>query len=600
MATRWDQETLRVARSQGDPDADQLIAAVLAHTAGTPGVSRGGFNHLLDLANVLIANPELSLVRDSRLRKQLDAAGTIATFFDPVEAPVWVNEHKIARAAELWQTDSILCIAVLYGASLPACYLMQKGVPALYATEKLSEQKYIFQRIFETGLMLEGVMSPGGVKVVHDVEPNADALMADALNEVDPEGQWTWEHHRLRRRAGESARPIDAAEAQRRFQAQRQQARRYLWGGGIIAARKVRFLHAAMRQMLMNPAAMQQSAGAGAAADRSHSFMDHATRRASRWDTDANGVPINQEDLAFVLLTFGYLIPKGMETWGRRVPREQKEAFLHLWRVVGHAMGIRDDLMTDDLDKAQVLYEQLLEKNAAASEPGRILTSALMDFLRSYLPARFGLAGTVPAALIIDQLGPEKAKLILDDRDFNAARRPATRFTHGFARTSIKLYYWLREHLLSHLPLVGPGVATVTEHAAEAMIDSWRESFLRHPFYVPAQATTWVQQRGVTPEYEKALSDWRQRMFDTLAAVLGGLIVAGFALALALVFFFVDLPKTAAVTAVASAASFVLGLWALRFRLPAVARKRPAISATHTPSESPRTPAGAPARPRES
>ena len=575
MATRWDAATLHAARNQGDPDADQLIAAVLTHSAGTPGISRGGYNHLLDLANVLISNPELSLVRDSRLRRQLDAAGTIATFFDPVEAPAWVDERKIARAAELWQTDSILCIAVLYGSSLPACYLMQKGVPALYATEKLSEQKYVFQRIYETGLMLEGVMSPGGIKVVHDVEPNTDAAMADALNAVDPDGQWRWEHHRLRRQAGESAHPIDAAEAQRRFHVQRQEAKRYLWGGGIVAARKVRFLHAAMRQMLLNPSAMQRQPGA-AADDRAHSFMDHAARRVTRWD-DANGVPINQEDLAFVLLTFGYLIPKGMETWGRRVPRDQKEAFLHLWRVVGHVMGIRDDLMTDDLDQARVLYEQLLEKNAATSEPGRILTTGLMNFLRSYLPARFGLSGSVPAALIIDQLGPEKAKLIVNDEDYRAARRPMTRFTHGFARTSIKLYYWLREHLLSRLPLVGPGVATVTEQAAEAMINSWRESFLRHPFYVPTQATTWVQQRGVTPEYEKKLADWRQSMFDTLAAGLGGLIVAGFALALAVVFAFVDFEKTALVTGIASATAFVLGLWALRFRLPQVAKNRPTL-----------------------
>ena len=271
-----------------------------------------------------------------------------------------------------------------------------------------------------------------------------------------------------------------------------------------------------------------------------------------------------------------------METWGRRVPRDQKEAFLHLWRVVGHVMGIRDDLMTDDLDQARVLYEQLLEKNAATSEPGRILTTGLMNFLRSYLPARFGLSGSVPAALIIDQLGPEKAKLIVNDADYRAARRPATRFTHGFARSSIKLYYWLREHLLSRLPLVGPGVSTVTEQAAEAMINSWRESFLRHPFYVPAQATTWVQQRGVTPEYEKKLADWRQSMFDTLAAGLGGLIVAGFALALALVFAFVDLEKTAAVTGVASATAFVLGLWALRFRLPQVAKRRPTLASPMT------------------
>ena len=69
-------------------------------------------------------------------------------------------------------------LRVLYAASLPACYLMKRGVPALYATEKLSEQKYVFQRIFETGVMLEGVMSPGGIKVAHDVEPNSDETIA--------------------------------------------------------------------------------------------------------------------------------------------------------------------------------------------------------------------------------------------------------------------------------------------------------------------------------------------------------------------------------------------------------------------------------------
>ena len=101
-----------------------------------------------------------------------------------------------------------------------------------------------------------------------------------------------------------------------------------------------------------------------------HSYPEYATHRAKAWDT-ALGTPINQEDLAFVLLTFAYLIPKGMETWGRKVPRDQKEAFLHLWRVVGHVMGVREDLMTDNLDEAAALYEQILARNAGGSEPAR-------------------------------------------------------------------------------------------------------------------------------------------------------------------------------------------------------------------------------------
>ena len=69
------------------------------------------------------------------------------------------------------QTDSILAIFVLYAASLPACYLMKKGVPALNQTEKLAEHKYVFQRIYETGLMLDGVLHPGGLRVIEDHAP---------------------------------------------------------------------------------------------------------------------------------------------------------------------------------------------------------------------------------------------------------------------------------------------------------------------------------------------------------------------------------------------------------------------------------------------
>jgi hypothetical protein len=574
MTRTWDDALLEAARKQGDPDADTMVAEILTG-APAAGISRGGYNHLLDLANVLVANPELSLVRDSRLRRQLDQAGHVASFFDPIEAPAWVDEEKLARAAGLWRTDSLLCIAVLYAASLPACYLMKRGVPALYATEKLSEQKYVFQRIFETGVMLEGVMSPGGIKVAHDVEPNSDEIIAGVLNAMDPLGLWVWQNHRLRR-TGEGDSPLTAATVQQAFEDSRKQAKRYIWGGGIISARKVRFLHSAMRHMLQHPESTR-GITKEILDERARTFVEQAQYRKAPWDTAALGVPINQEDLAFVLLTFGYLIPKGMDVWGRAVPRQQKEDILHLWRVVGYVMGIREDLMTDDLDEAEALYETILRRNAGSSEPAQILTSAIMDFLRKYLPERFGLAQTVPASLIIDQLGLDRAKLLLTDRDLRAARRPLTRMGHGFARTSIRLYYWLRRNLLRYVPVVGTGVSVLTQHAADALIDSWRDSFRRNPFYIPTQATTWVMQRGVTDAYEADLLKWRQRLFDTMAAGLGGLIFAGFGLALTLVFFFLDMEYARDVFLVATVATFTLAVIALRYMVPHIALQRPVV-----------------------
>jgi hypothetical protein len=305
--------------------------------------------------------------------------------------------------------------------------------------------------------------------------------------------------------------------------------------------------------------------------------MEHAAHRADAWDTKTLGVPINQEDLAFVLLTFGYLIPKGMEIWGRKVSREEKEAFLHLWRVVGHSMGIRDDLMTDRLDEAEALYAQILRRNGGESEPGRILTDAEMAFLRTYLPNRLGMARYVPAALIIDQLGLEWASKIVPADGMRAARGFFARLIHGTAKLGVRKYYWLRRRVLRYVPIVGPAVTNLTNHAADTLIDSWRDSYRRKPFYVPGNATTWVAERGVTPEYESALLRWRQRLFDTVAVGLAGIVLSGLACGVAIVLFFLDMPAEFDVAFWTSIGLLALGGGMLKYRVPGVARQRPVL-----------------------
>jgi len=576
MASRWSDATLTAARLEGDPEADAIVEHMLAGPPHAGHVGRGGYNHVLDLASMLVLYPELSLVRSSLLRSQLDAAGEISKFFDPVVAPAWVDEKKLALAGQLWQTDAILAIAVLYASSLPSCYLMKKGVPALYRTEKLAEQKYVFQRIYETGLMLESVMCPGGLKVIQDVEPSHDMRIVAALNAVDPAGQWAWVHHRVHRRAGAGGASPLVEAVQQTLTASHQDATRYIWGEGFVAARKVRFLHAAMRFMLMHPDLMRRP-DAPPSAEPPRSFMDQASRRTTAWNVEELGKPINQEDLAFVLLTFGYLIPKGMETWGRAVSREQREAFLHLWRVVGHVMGIRDDLMTDNLDEADALYQQILARNGGESEPGRILTTAVMDFVRSYLPARMGFSRFVPAALILDQLGPQWGRKILDEESYRATRRPFARLSHGAAKLAVRGYYWLRQRLLQYLPVIGPIVTDVTTKSTDTLIDSWRDSFRRKPFYMPADATTWVPDRSVTPEYEQQLMRWRQRLFDTLAGGLASIVVAGFAFVAAVVFFLLEMRVERNVSAIIAAIALVLGLTLMNVTIPALARERPKL-----------------------
>ena len=60
-----------------------------------------------------------------------------------MEAPAWVDAAKLHRASQLWNDNMLAIIGVLYAASLPACYLIRHGIPALYQSSKLKEYRYL-------------------------------------------------------------------------------------------------------------------------------------------------------------------------------------------------------------------------------------------------------------------------------------------------------------------------------------------------------------------------------------------------------------------------------------------------------------------------
>ena len=98
------------------------------------------------------------------------------------------------------------------------------------------------------------------------------------------------------------------------------------------------------------------------------------------WDTKQNGVPVNQEDLAFTLLTFGYTIPIGLEQIGISWSEEDREAWWTTWRLVGSQLGIVPELLPANITQCKVLYDILIERLAGSSKEGIALTNSLKDF----------------------------------------------------------------------------------------------------------------------------------------------------------------------------------------------------------------------------
>jgi hypothetical protein len=133
-------------------------------------------------------------------------------------------------------------------------------------------------------------------------------------------------------------------------------------GNGIRVTQKVRLVHAATRH-----------------------FMELHPQWRDQWDMDW-GIPINQTDLAGTMMSFSITVIQALEKSGVQITPEEKEGYLHLWKVVGSILGVQPELMPTDVDDAANLMAKWMELYHEASEAGRELTKVLLDLLKTLLP----------------------------------------------------------------------------------------------------------------------------------------------------------------------------------------------------------------------
>ena len=566
-----DHNETRDDRQRGDAEGDRLVAAVLGEDEHRLD-GRLGYNHLLDIADALVEAPELAFAPGSVVKAELDAYREVdpelPRFFDPVEAPAWLDEAKLAHASRIWQSNMLTSIGVLYAASLPCCYLIEKGIPALYDTGKLADKDYVFQRIYETGLMLDAVMRPDGLRVARDLDHGADAHLEAALHAAGGGERVVWDHHKLHAESGcELDHHAVARELERRVA-----PKRYLWGPGFVATRKVRLLHASMRFMLLHP---ERFVPAAVTDDRSLAQGLLSRLREQGWRREDLGLPVNQEDLAYTLLTFGLVIPEGLARWHVRLDDADREAFLHLWRVVGFVLGIEDHLLPTSWAHGQEIRARIAARQAGGSKMGQDMTRVLMGYLQDYLPTTCGLKERLPAWLIRDQMGAEADK-VLDQPARRAARSPVIRLLGLGMHLVLWIYFLLRRILFALAPPLARLVSTTFEDVGQALIASWKDVYRRRPFYIPDDATTWKRKHGVNVPFLKTLMGWRRQLFRTILIGTGlwvGAVIAAAAGGIAAVF---DQGWwTWCVWAAIAAA--IVGMVVLQALVPRCARRRPRL-----------------------
>jgi hypothetical protein len=337
-----------------DPLADATIARILG-----PGQPGGPDMAAIGLLNREIARWQLNGDLDGwRASPGLPPAMAAALEDYVAKArvlPGWADPAQIERAEVLFMEMSMASCTLLFCASLPQCYIMPDLAAVLHAAGEL--EQHTDYRVRATAAMIFPVMMHGGLTL-----------------------------------------PT---------------------GGGVAQAIKVRLIHAMIRHLVLRG----DVAEALVAPRRVPRLMaqGHTMPQvlyAHGWDIDRLGLPCNQEELGYTLLTFNYVFLHGLRRLGLRLDRGDEEAYMHAWNVLGHVLGIERAQMADTMAEAERRFAAIQGQargRQRKDDPRPALAGALMATIQRYLPLR--IVKPFPVLLTRHLIGRDAARdLGLDQR----------------------------------------------------------------------------------------------------------------------------------------------------------------------------------------
>jgi len=243
--------------------------------------------------------------------------------------PDWADTAQIARAEKLFFDMSMLSCSLLFCASLPECYVVPDLAGVLHVAGQL--EAHTDYRVRSTAAMIFPVMMHGG---------------------------------------------LTSAE-----------------GSGIAQILKVRLIHATIRHLILrgNPSDAVMDGGIAVAPMDGPCRNVNDTLYNHGWDVAANGVPCNQEELAYTLLTFHYIFLRALRKLGLGLPQQDEQAYLHIWNVVGHILGIESGLMPQTMEQAEASFNDIQARARLSPylpDPRPELGAALMKAMQNQIPLR--------------------------------------------------------------------------------------------------------------------------------------------------------------------------------------------------------------------
>ncbi len=150
-------------------------------------------------------------------------------------------------------------------------------------------------------------------------------------------------------------------------------------GAGVRASVELRLRHATLRRLLVtDPAALPTEL-------RTPGTLGAAV--ASLPWNPAWGAPLNQADIALAVRSSSTGVLRAWERVGIATTDDDRAAWTHAWRVVGHLLGVEEALNPLDPVEAGTLADALFAAARGATPEGRALTAGLHAALASTLGA---------------------------------------------------------------------------------------------------------------------------------------------------------------------------------------------------------------------
>ncbi|GID93143.1 oxygenase MpaB family protein [Amorphoplanes digitatis] len=174
-----------------------------------------------------------------------------------------------------------------------------------------------------------------------------------------------------------------------------------------------------------------------------HAAVRHLLPQSPAWRAvtdDQDFLPISNGDILVTFHSLGTYVHGRLSSWGIRMSSAEQDAYLHMWQVALHLLGVRDDFIPASWAAARRQSSYVLTPILAPTPEGRNLADIL-----------FGLTGQIDLGVTRGFLH-EFARYVLSDTIGDWLRLPRDLVARGLIEVGWPAYVAFREGLSPVVP----------------------------------------------------------------------------------------------------------------------------------------------------